>query len=211
MKRWNFNIVAGSLLVLLGVLMLLENVGLIPRATNFFWGVVFVIGGGLFLYFMSGAPRSRWWAVIPGLTLVGLGAENFLPAAWGDLGGAFFLGALGLSFFIIYFTDTWRWWAVIPGGVLMTLAVIAGVENTGLDAGSLLFVGLGLTFLLVGILPTKAGKMNWAFIPGLILLLMGAFLGGDSIEGAMFYIVPLALFFAGGVFIYRFFADKNGD
>lgn len=211
MKRINFNVVAGALLVVLGVLMLLENLQIIPRATSMFWGALFVLGGGTFLYFMAGNTRTRWWAVIPGLTLLGLGLENFLPEAWGNLGGALFLGSLGLSFFVIYLTDRERWWGIIPGGVLATLAVIAGVDSAGMDSGSLLFVGLGLTFLLVGILPTPAGRMNWAFIPGVILILLGAFLGSEALSGIMFYIVPAALVFAGVVFIIRFFTDKSND
>lgn len=211
MKRINFNVLAGALLVALGVLMLLENLQIIPRATSLFWGALFVVGGGFLLYYMARNMRARWWMVIPGLTLLGLGLENFLPAAWGNLGGALFLGSLGLSFFIIYLTDRARWWGLIPGGVLVTLAVIAGVESTGMNSGSLLFVGLGLTFLLVGILPTPVGRMNWAFIPGVILILLGAFLGGETLSGIMFYIVPAALVFAGVVFIVRFFTDKNSD
>ncbi len=209
MKRINFNVVAGALLVALGALMLLENLNILPRATGLFWGAIFIAGGGMFLYFMSGNVRTRWWAVIPGLTLLGLGLENFLPASWDSLGGALFLGSLGLSFLVVYLTGRERWWAVIPGGVLLTLAVIAGVEDSGLDAGSLLFVGLGLTFLLVGILPTPAGRMTWAFIPAAVLILLGAFLGGETLSGIMFYIVPAALVLAGLVFIYRFFADKE--
>ena len=32
---------------------------------------------------------------------------------------------------------------------------------------------MGVTFLLVGLLPTPQGKMTWAFIPGGILLVFG--------------------------------------
>lgn len=209
MKRINFNVLAGALLVVLGALMLLENLQVIPRATGMFWGALFVVGGGMFLYFMAGNMRTRWWAAIPGFTLLGLGLQNFLPEAWGNLGGAFFLGALGLGFFAVYLTDRARWWGLIPGGTLSTLAVIAGVGDAGLDAGSLLFVGLGLTFLLVGVLPTPGGRMTWAFIPAAALILLGAFLGSETLSGILFYIVPAALVLAGAVFIYRFFADKE--
>ncbi len=209
MKRINFNVLAGALLVALGVLMLLENLQIIPRATDMFWGALFVVGGGMLLYFMAGNFAARWWAVIPAMVLLGLGLQNFLPESLDNLSGMMLLGALGLSFFFVYLTGRDRWWALIPGGVLVTLAVISGLDSSGVDSGPLLFLGLGLTFLLVGILPTPAGRMSWAFIPGLILVLLGAFLGSDTLSGIVFYIVPAALVFAGVVFIYRFFAEKG--
>jgi hypothetical protein len=58
------------------------------------------------------------------------------------------------------------------------------------------FVGLGLTFILVGLL----AKMNWAFIPAAVLLLLGFFLGTPFV-GVMEYIWIGVLLVAGGVLV----------
>ena len=84
--------------------------------------------------------------------------------------------------------------AVIPAGVLTTLSAVtlASRHVTGSAAGGVFFVGLGLTFLLVALLPSPQGKMWWAFIPAGILLAMGILLIG-AFTGLTNYVWALAL------------------
>jgi hypothetical protein len=70
-----------------------------------------------------------------------------------------------------------------------------GVEETG----GFLFVGLGITFLLVAALASR----QWAYIPGVILLALGALLG-TTYAGALDFLWPAALVIAGVVLIWRF-------
>lgn len=56
-------------------------------------------------------------------------------------------------------------------GTISVLDEVSGVEN-----GGVLFLGLGLTFILLTILPGGSSR-SWAFIPGVILLVFGAILG----------------------------------
>ncbi len=202
MKRLDFRILIGAALILLGVLMLLERIGIFHGASDFFWGVVFLAGGVYFLYRFANNMRGEWWAAIPGFALVGIGADSILPGFLGNWTGLFFLGFLGLGFFTVYFTARQeRWWALIPGGVLLTLgvtSVLSGIYGVP-ETGAVFFVGLGLTFLLVAVLTSA----QWAYIPGIILLVMGAVLG-TSFAGALNYIWPAALILAGLMLIYRF-------
>jgi hypothetical protein len=82
--------------------------------------------------------------------------------------------------------------------------VIAGVEEffPALGTAGLFFLGLGLTFALVALLPNPQGDMRWAWIPGGILLLIGSiFLVAG--ENLLVYIWPVILILAGGLFIVR--------
>jgi hypothetical protein len=173
MRRIDYRIIIGLVLVVGGALALLDQLGILKGATNFFWAAVLGAGAVLFLvWFFS--DSGRWWAAIPGFGLAGLAISNLLPdrAGWGGLA---FLGGLGVGFWAIYLARRRQWWAIIPGGILITLGIIS-VLNTvysAVDTGGILLIGLGLTFLLVGLL----ARMRWAYIPAAALFLIGFFIG----------------------------------
>ena len=200
MKRLDFRILFGAALVLLGGLMLLERFGLFTGAASIFWGLIFLAGGGYFLYRFGLSPNAEWWAVIPGSALAGIGMASLLPGRWG---GLFFLGFLGAGFFVVYLTSrNERWWSLIPGGVLVTLAVVSVLSDVfgARETGGIFFIGLGLTFLLVAVLASA----QWAYIPALVLLLMGAALGYTPFGGYLNYVWPAALILAGFILIFQF-------
>jgi hypothetical protein len=205
MKRIDFRIIIGGGLILLGVLMLLERFGLLRGASDFFWGVVLLAGGSYFLYRFANNIRGEWWAVIPGSALAGLGADSLLSGILGNWGGFLFLGCLGVGFLAIYFSDRERWWALIPGGILVTLALVSVLNNAygGRETGGFFFLGLGLTFLVLAVL----ASMQWAYIPGVVLLIIGALVGAPF-NGAMNYIWPATLII-GGMFLILQFIRRN--
>jgi len=172
MRRVDWRIIVGLLLILAGAISLLERVGIIPPGIDLFWGIAGVGGGAAFLYVFFANPRAQWWAAIPGFTLLGLGAAAFLPEG---LDGLAFLGGIGLAFWVIYLVNRQHWWAIIPGGVLFTLAAVSALPGRvgNIDTGGVFFLGLGLTFLLVALL----ARHSWAYIPAVILVLLGAVLG----------------------------------
>ena len=201
MKRLDPRVVIGTLLILAGGLGFLEAFGFLRDASDVFWGIIFLLGGGAFLWlFASGSTNGQWWAVIPGLVLAGIGVLILLPDFLDDLGGAVFLGAIGLSFLLVYLSGRDRWWALIPGGVLMTLAVVS-VLPSGFDdvSGGVFFIGLALTFLMVAIL---AG-MSWAYWPAGALGVFGGFLFFQSQIFLLTYIAAAALIVGGVVIIWR--------
>ena len=205
MKRFDLRILWGGLLICAGGLFLLQELNLIPNAWDIVWSVLFGVAGCMFL-FAFWTNRTQWWPLIPGLGLLSLGVlmvmEEFLPGA--DWLGAIFLGGIGLSFWLIYAINRENWWAVIPGGVLFTLAIVAGVDPfvKGDTGGGIFMLGLGLTFGVIGLLPTSQGRMKWAFIPAIILLIIGAFIISPYLP-LLNYIWPLALIALGGYFILR--------
>ena len=207
MIKWlESRVLWGSLLILAGVVFLLQNL------FNFdfgalFWAILLGLGGVVFItVFINN--RVQWWALIPGFTLLGVSAtvfiSNFLPRLDGVLGGFFVLGGIGTAFVAVYLSDRRNWWAVIPAGVLLTLATITVVDELlgGIGTGGLFFLGLGLTFGLVAILPTPQGQMRWAWYPAAALMVMGLLVAAAA-ENLIGYLWPAALILGGLVLIYR--------
>jgi len=206
MKILESRILWGGLLVLAGVLFLVQNLGLF-RIGELFWVVLLALGALFFLSIFL-QNKANWWALIPGLTLISLGIivlMNWITPDHSERwSGSIILAGIGLSFALIYLVARQNWWAIIPAGVLFTLAVIAGLEEffPALGTAGLFFLGLGLTFALVALLPNPQGDMRWDWIPGGILLLVGSIFlvaGGNLLV----YVWPVILILAGGLFIVR--------
>jgi hypothetical protein len=196
LKRFDYRILVGAALILGGILMLLDRIGVLKGATDFFWAGLLAFGAAIFLFWFFN-DRSRWWAAIPGFTLAGMAASTLLLDRLG-WGGLAFLGGIGVGFWAVYLRRPEQWWAIIPGGVLLTLGVTSVMSDAygAIDSGGVFFVGLGLTFVLVALL----AKMKWAFIPAAVLLLLGFFLGTPFV-GVMEYIWIGVLLVAGVILV----------
>jgi hypothetical protein len=210
MRRINPRLLIGILLVVGGFLSLLEVMGVIANAGSIFWGLAFAGGALAFLYLLFNDQTNNWWAAIPGFTLLGLAVSSFLPDwrnAYEEL--AIFAG-ISLAFWWMYFMDRQRWWAIIPAGVSLTLGVVSVLEAGSLAATSgSFFLGLGLTFILVAILP-GGGSRRWALIPGTILLILGA-ATGTPFFGMAQYFLPILLIIVGGFLVIRFLRNQSSD
>ncbi len=209
MKRFDIRIIFGLVLIVGGVLFLFENLGFISGGFGLLWAII-LLGAGLTSLYIYAINRSNWWALIPGFTLAAIGTSiglDFIAPTLGNIfGGAIILGGIGLSFWMVYLTNRDFWWAVIPAGVMTSLAIVATLDellpHTGTDG--LFLVGLGLTFLLLGVLPGHQMQLRWAFIPGGILTLIGILT--LPFMGAFFnFLWPAALIIAGGYIILKNF------
>ena len=209
MKRYDPRLWIGGLLIFIGALTLLENFHIISGVSDIFWGVIWGLVGLYFLYRVY-VDHSSWWAVFPAFTFLGLSVSQLLPNSLEGFSGLAFLGALSLAFWWVYFSDTNRWWAIIPAGTLLTLGMISVLDQfTSMETGGILFLGLGLTFMLVAILPGGSSR-SWAFIPGIILLIFGAILG-TPIAGFTAYLFPAVLIILGGYLLIRFFVSRSAS
>jgi hypothetical protein len=204
MKRATGSTLVGLVLICAGALFLLQNFGLANFVTGAIWALLFAVAGAVFVGVFA-LDRDNWWAIIPGFTLLGLGAligvSTIFPALAGPAAGLFFL-AIGLSFWVIYATHPENWWAVIPGGTLVTLAVIVAISSgLGADEGrwvpTTLCLGLAATFGLVYFLPTPQGRMKWALWPASILAIMGLLM--TAFVGELAGIIWPLILIAGGV------------
>ena len=211
MKRIDFRILIGAILISTGVLFFLQTLNILSNVWSILWIVVFFAGSGIFFYVYL-TDRRQWWALIPATTFLGLAGtiimDTYFPEKL-NLGGVLILGGIGLGFLIIYLTNRDFWWAIIPGGVLATVAVFVLLENVwaGFGGPGVFFVGLGLTFFLLYIVPTPEGRMTWAWIPGAVLTVIG-FIIIVVTEQVITLLWPLALILLGLILIVRFFISR---
>ncbi len=197
----------GLILVIGGGLLLLDTFGVF-KGNALFWTIVSAIAGVLFLSVFS-TRREHWWALIPGIILlsvaVTIGFDSFLPGfSTSRYGGSIILGGIALSFLLVYLVERINWWAIIPAGIMATLAVVAGLDtgaNT-VSSGGIFFLGLGLTFVLVAILPNKVGQMRWAWIPAIILCVFGILIL-MAVTAYINYVWPAILLLVGILLIIR--------
>jgi len=202
MRKYDPRLILGTLLILGGLLSLLDNLNIIGNASGIFWGVVWMLVGLYFLYLLNQDRQANWWAAFPGFTLLGIAVTSFLPDSIDEFGGFVFFAGISAAFWWVYFTDKARWWAIIPAGVLLTLGLVSTADEFGFDGGGLFFIGIGLTFALVAILP-GGRERTWALVPAVILILFGAFV--VSSIGIANYAGPAALILIGGYLVFRFF------
>lgn len=215
MKRTGVGAIIGILLIVMGVLFLLDSLHVLPMA-EYIWPVLFGVGGLVFLYIFLSSRTLNWWAIIPALALLGLAAlialSTFLPEVGGVWGAGIFLGALGLSFLVVYLVDRQNWWAIIPAGSLLSVAALVVLSEVieGEALGSILFLGLAVTFGALAFVRTPEGRLKWALIPALILLALGLLLialSGDITP----YVWAIVLIGLGLYFLYRaLFQRKSG-
>jgi hypothetical protein len=202
MKR-GANIIWGVLLIGGGVLLLLQNLGDLESVSNYLWTFLFGVFGLSFLVGFA-LDRSRWWALIPGIILLSIGAVvglsfNRSPLVE-TLSGPIVLGGIALAFWAVYAVRREFWWAIIPAGTLTTLAVVAGIapRSEAMDTGGIFFLGLAVTFGLVFLLT----RMQWPLIPAAVLAVLGVFFI-VGLSALINYLWPIALILAGAFLLFR--------
>ena len=128
MKSANASIIAGVVIIVLGVLLLLDRVGIMDTA-SFVAPLIFAAVGVVFLALFI-RRRANWWAAIPGSVFLGLAAvittAQLTGGAWG---AAFLFVFMGAGFAAVFLREPGNWWALIPSGVMFTLAVIVALPQ----------------------------------------------------------------------------------
>ena len=207
MKLLSSRLFWGLVLVIGGILLLLDTFGIF-KGGALFWTIVSGVAGLLFLSLYV-TNHDNWWALIPGIIFLALsatiGLNSFLPGfSDTNLGGTVILGGIALSFLLVYLADRGNWWAIIPAGVMTTIAIVAVLDSntSNVASGGIFFLGLGITFALVAVLPTSVGQMRWAWIPAVILGIMGVLILIAE-ENLINYIWPSAIILAGLLLVIR--------
>ncbi|OQX94763.1 hypothetical protein B6I21_08965 [candidate division KSB1 bacterium 4572_119] len=207
MDKRMMNIVWGSLIVLVGVLLLLITTDVIEIEINTAWvfGGLFFFGFLIFLGLYFSMHRKQFWPLIPGITFLGL-CLLILSDEIGirdHIGAGFFILFIGLSFLAVFLLHKEHWWAIIPAGTVASVSmVIFFGDMVGVGA---MFLGMGLTFLALYyvLLNRPEEKHWWPLIPGGILGFMGlVFLFFDEVQFGK-YIMPIALIIIGTIFIIK--------
>lgn len=174
MKSATASMIAGSVLLVAGVLLLLDVLHVLNPAA-LVWTVIFGAAGVAFLAVFA-RNRANWWAGIPGFVLLGLAAVIATTQLWPSSGGAWsgslFFAFIGLGFAATYLRERTQWWALIPCGVMLTLAIVVALppELGGAPVAAVLFLGLAVTFAALTVSPER---MKWPLIPAAVLAALG--------------------------------------
>jgi hypothetical protein len=210
MLEHNRNFLIGGIIILIGILALLANLGVLDGIQELVGSIFFFVVAYLFFNVYK-KQKANWWALIPATFCAALGIiillENF--SSLGDEWSGtilFWSGALIFGFF--YVKDNKKWWAVIPAGTLFTLGAIVLIDeynwlNNGLE-GSVLFLGLGLTFIFLYLQRNAENKLGWAIWPGGILSLFALFVYFQNVNWLdEDFIFPAILILVGGFLIFK--------
>jgi hypothetical protein len=170
MQRHWWRVIAGLLLIVVGILLTLAQFQLITFDESWLGMVGLFVGAVIFLSLWLSNTRE-WWPLIPGLIMLSWAVSGLL----GILGLADWLvnliGFAGSALPFLYVFSRNRkanWWALIPGGIfgLMGVAtVLGGLLGEGWTE-FLVLLGIALAFLVVFLV----NRRNWwALIPAGIL------------------------------------------
>lgn len=197
MKKNRLRLLIGGLLIVGGLLGLLQQLNLVPNATDVFWTAV-LLAFGLWLLWRVWRREAGKWETLLAFILVGLAltALPFLAAAWR---GVIFLFFFGLGFLAWYWKDR-SWWALLVTGIFFSLAVVSALDEVyALPSDGVFLLGLGLTFALVAWLHGRA--LAWAWTAALVLVVLGVLemLAVTTLQG---YLLPLILILAGVVILW---------
>lgn len=200
-SRVGMTLILGVLLISTCVFLLLINFNIITLDRDILMGLLFVLGGLIFLLVFI-ININDWWALIPAMALISLGiiiclGESDFESDWV---GGLFLGMLGISFWLIYAFHPVQWWAIIPGGSLFTLALVRVLPEGSVFPEAGFFLGLALTFGFVYWHPRSNGKLKWALFPAGVFLILGVLIQMGSTR-LVYFVWPAALFLAGGALL----------
>jgi len=214
----NTTILAGIVLIALGVLLLLDRLDVLESAA-YVPMLIFASIGAVFLSLFVHS-RDNWWAAIPGSVFLGMAAVAAATRLTDSRAvGALLFLFMAAGFGAVYVRERANWWAFIPCGVMLTLAVIVTLpeELQGTPVAAVLFLGLAATFGLLSLVPVQAaegtGGMKWPLVPAAVLGMVSAILALQSV--ALFIAVDFAvltvMILAGiGLLVYGFRALSNG-
>ena len=189
MKNNRQSMIWGTLLVLFGVLMLLETMNLIHIVGQVVWAII--VGGiGLPFLFVYLNDRQQWWALIPGVVLVGVGVGILVG---GQLSGIIITFSVGLPFLLIYLNDRNNWWALIPAWVMTSVSLIIILDWVGLDNLIAPWVMFAIALPFLAVYATNRDQW-WALIPAGItgIIGIGLLVGAVLTSGAFWGIAIIA-------------------
>lgn len=196
-KRGYGSLIWGGLLVILGLALLIDNLDVLGDWNAPVWSLVL---GTFSLVFLATyiLDREQWWALIPGLVILGIAVAVFLAEqdlVAGYIVATIILAGVGLPFLLIYLSDRQHGWALIPAMTMTGIA--AGVFLEGLGAisgpavGGLAVAGVSLGFVSIYLIDREQW---WALIPGGVMGVLAFFL---LLATATRFVLPVAIIVLG--------------
>lgn len=202
MKGNLWRVAAGVLIILVGIVLLVHQLGWIELSGDF-WGISFMLVGGVIFLTLYFSDRAQWWPLIPGGILASWGVASLLgklglPAALVSVVGMF--GSAG-GFLAIYWMDRKaNWWALIPAGVFVLVGIAGFIgSSVGEDwTATIVLWGIAVVFAYLYL---RDRRQSWPLIPAGVLALVG--LGVGPLGKSGWFIFPALLIVAGVLIILR--------
>ncbi len=217
-KSARASIIAGVVLMAVGLLLLLDRLGIV-ESVAYLPALIFAAVGVVFLSLFI-RSRVNWWAAIPGSVFLGLAAvitaTQFMD---GSAGAAFLFLFMAAGFAAVYLRERANWWALIPAGVMLTLAAVVALPQDlqGPPVPAVLFLGLAATFGLVSLVPVRTAgppaRMNWPLVPAAVLAVLGAIFAFQALALLVVadFAVPAVMILAGlALLVYAYRSRRNG-
>ncbi len=142
---------------------MLTVIALIGEQQGEFFGalVVLVIATPFFIVYLT--QPKQWWAIIPAGILGSVGLTALISAVspvfdHSNVKNALFLLGFAATFSAVYFRRNAHQteWAKYPAIVFSLLALVSLFEHTGIDAGPLVLIGLGIMVLVASLRSRRA-------------------------------------------------------
>ncbi|MDE8668161.1 hypothetical protein PY310_06125 [Pseudarthrobacter sp. H3Y2-7] len=218
MESAKTSIIAGIVLMAVGLLFLLDRLGVVDSGV-YVPALMFAAVGAVFLAVFFFRRRDQWWAAIPGSVFLGLAAViTASQVAPGSAGGAYLFLFMAAGFAAVYARVPANWWALIPAGVMFTLGVIVALPALqGRAVAGVLFLGLAATFGALSAVPVRTsghtGTMKWPLIPAAVLGVLGVLfaLQATALLVPLEFAVPAVMILAGiGLLVYAYRIRGHG-
>jgi len=140
------SLVWGSLLIIFGALMVLEQ---FTDLAAWIW-VAGLIVAGLAMIGIYVSDRSQRWTLIPAYVLLAVGVMVGLITG-GVLNDllvpAYVMFAIAIPFFVVYVRNRKQWWPLIPGGIMAVIGLaflLAVGAFQYIAAAVVIVVGVGI-------------------------------------------------------------------
>lgn len=174
--------IIGLLIIVIGVLLLLQNLRILNLDEQLFWGIALIVLGGIFLRVYNQTSPQKSLLILGIIFLLGglftsLDAIFFFPGDLFTTAILWFGGAIFISFSI---HKNERWWAIIPGGTFIVIGVIVVLNAFRLLEGDILWFiflcGISLIFWFLYLTKDEQNRLNWAIYPALLLAIFSFFI-----------------------------------
>lgn len=214
MEKAKSNLVFGSLLVLIGLAYLLNNLDIIFIESEVAVSTIF-LGIGAYLLFKFSKTKAMGFLIMGAIfTFIGLVIWlESIPGFDDQFIGVIVLWTAAALFSYRFLKNHENWGFLIPAGVLFTIGSMVWLEMVLYNEdvlGSVFFLGLGSTFGFLYLIRNEKNRLDWAKVPALCLVAFSGFLflvTSDSLITDMFF--PVVLILLGGYLVYNATKQKS--
>jgi hypothetical protein len=176
MNNKGLNLVWGVLLILGGGLFLVQNLGHLEEFSPQVWVVILAGASALFfvMYFIRGL--GNWGLLFPACIFAGTAATIWMADSGidGSVVGAPVIGSVALPFLVAFALDVRKnWWAVIPAFILGAVTLVTAIADQTSGEWIGALVLYAVALPFLVVFITAPRTRRWALIPAYIMVVVG--------------------------------------